>query len=138
MLLCEKLFLANLLKKLPRFVGHVYTLFVIVFAGALFGFEDIRRGFSFIKVLFGGGAGLINDATRYQLLSYAPLLVICAVASTPLVAWIGRKIAAVNVRHRFREGLLTACDSLRLLGLSALSLAYLISGSYNPFLYFRF
>ena len=151
-LLCEKLFLSNLLKKMPRFIGHVYTLFVIVFAGALFGFEDIRRGFSFIKVLFGGGAGLINDATRYQVLSYAPLLVICAVASTPLAAWIGRKItaavekatktvelpAAASTRHRFREGLLTACDSLRLLGLSALSLAYLISGSYNPFLYFRF
>ncbi|MBO4653261.1 MAG: MBOAT family protein [Lachnospiraceae bacterium] len=142
-LLCEKLFLANLLKKLPRFVGHVYTLFVVVFAGALFGFEDIHRGFSFIKVLFGGGAGLINDATRYRFLSYAPLLAVCAIASTPLVAWIGRKLfsdktANAPVRRRFRECLLTACDSVRLLGLSALSLAYLISGSYNPFLYFRF
>ena len=151
-LLSEKLFLSRLLKKLPRIIGHVYTLFVVVFAGALFGFEDIRRGFSFIRVLFGGGAGLINDATRYQFLSFAPLLAVCAVASTPLVAWICRKIfpaekpaaqtaelpATVTVRHRFRECLLTVCDSVRVLGLSALSLAYLISGSYNPFLYFRF
>ena len=166
-LLCEKLFLSRLLRKMPKLFGHIYTLFVIVFAGALFAFEDIRRSFSFIKVLFGGGAGLINDATRYQLLSYAPLLAVCAVASTPLVPWICRKITSAHIKSalpgaakiadseeavvpssemparaawpgRLREVLLTACDSLRLIGLSALSLAYLISGSYNPFLYFRF
>ena len=166
-LLCEKLFQSRLLRKMPRLFGHIYTLFVIVFAGALFAFENIRRSFSFIKVLFGGGAGLINDATRYQLLSYAPLLAVCAVASTPLVPWICRKITSAHIKSalpgaakiadseeavvpsselparaawpgRLREVLLTACDSLRLIGLSALSLVYLISGSYNPFLYFRF
>ena len=99
----------------------------------------MRQCLSFIRVLFGGGAGLINDATRYQLLSYAPLLAVCAVASTPLPGWLCRKAAGLFTGHRrLRTSLVTALDSVRLLGLSALSLAYLISGSYNPFLYFRF
>ena len=139
LLLCEKLFLSRLLKHLPRLFGHIYTLFVVVFAGALFAFENMRQCLFFIRVLFGGGAGLINDATRYQLLSYAPLLAVCAVASTPLPGWLCRKAAGLFTGHRrLRTSLVTALDSVRLLGLSALSLAYLISGSYNPFLYFRF
>lgn len=36
------------------------------------------------------------------------------------------------------EGVLLTADTVKVLGLSAMSVAYLISGSYNPFLYFRF
>ena len=82
---------------------------------------------------FGGGAGFVNDGTIYQILSYLPLVLVCVIASTPVVKLIYSKLAA-----KANEGVLLTADIARMLGISALSIAFLISGSYNPFLYFRF
>ena len=133
LLVCEKLFLGKWLRKVPAFVGHAYTLLAVTFSWVLFSFEDLSQGWAFLKVMFGAGKGLISDGTLYQLFSYLPLLMICVVAATPLMKKLYEKMTA-----RCEEGLLLTADTVRVLGLSALSVAYLISGSYNPFLYFRF
>lgn len=138
LLVCEKLFLLRWFKKLPRAAGHLYTLFVLMISWPLFANEDLGRCFTHLRTMFGGGAALIDDATRYQFLTYAPLLVVCILASTPFAKWLVTKLTAHADRSAWSSIALTSLDSLRLAGLSALSLAYLISGSYNPFLYFRF
>lgn len=133
LLVCEKLFLLRWFKKAPSFIGHIYTLLAVLLSWVLFAFDDLGNGFAYLKVLFGRGAGFVNDGALYQLLSYLPLIVICAIASTPLM-----KKLYETMTSKCGEGLLLTADTIRVLGLSALSLAYLISGSYNPFLYFRF
>ena len=133
LLVLEKLFLGKWLKKAPAFVGHLYLLFVVGLSWTLFAFEDLGAGLAYCGALFGGGVGFVNDRTLYQLLSCLPLLLVCIVAATPLMkrlwTWMQAKCG---------EDLLLTADAVRVLGLSALSMAYLISGSYNPFLYFRF
>ncbi len=83
--------------------------------------------------MFGGGIGFVNADAMYQLLSYLPLMAVCVIASTPLMKKLYEKMTA-----KCGEGVLLTADTVRVLGLSAMSVAYLISGSYNPFLYFRF
>ena len=99
---------------------------------SLFAFEDIGKGWAFFKVLLGG-ATFCNSATLYQLLSYLPLLLLCAVAATPL---------GTKLYHKWNgkcsTGLMATADVTGIVAVAGLSVAYLISGSYNPFLYFRF
>ena len=133
LLLIEKMFLLKRLNRAPAFVGHLYTLLAVLFGWVLFAFDDLGKGWAFLKVMFGGGAGFVNANALYQLLSYLPLIIICVVASTPLMKKLYEKISA-----KCSEGLVLSVDAARILVLAFLSMAYLISGSYNPFLYFRF
>ncbi|MBR5410832.1 MAG: MBOAT family protein [Clostridia bacterium] len=133
LLVFEKLFLLKRLKKAPAFIGHIYTMLAVLLGWVLFAFDDFGKGFAFLKVMLGGGAGFVSNEALYQLLSYLPLIVICVIASTPLMKKLYEKMTS-----KCGEGVLLTADTVRILGLSALSVAYLISGSYNPFLYFRF
>ena len=133
LLVFEKLFLLKRLKKAPAFIGHIYTMLAVLLGWVLFAFDDFGKVFAFLKVMLGGGAGFVSNEALYQLLSYLPLIVICVIASTPLMKKLYEKMTS-----KCGEGVLLTADTVRILGLSALSVAYLISGSYNPFLYFRF
>ena len=132
LLVFEKLFLLKLLKRLPSFFTHLYTLLCVAVSWVLFAFEDLSAGFAYFKAMLGGVA-FCNSQAVYQALSYLPLLLLCAVAATPL---------GTKVYHKLNEkcgaGLMTAADVSGVLVVMGLSAAFLISGSYNPFLYFRF
>ena len=131
-LIIEKFFLLDKLKKVPAFVGHLYTLFCVAIGWVLFAFEDINKGRSFFKILFGE-ATFCNSATLYQLLSYLPLLLLCAAASTPLGTKLYHKL-----NRKCNERIMAIADVTGIVAVAGLAVAYLISGSYNPFLYFRF
>ena len=79
LLLIEKLFLLKWLEKAPAVIGHIYALFTVLIGWVLFAFDDLSKGLAFLKVMFGGGAGIVNSATLYQLLSYIPLMIICII-----------------------------------------------------------
>lgn len=132
LLIAEKFFLLEKLKKVPL-VGHVYTVFCILISWVLFSFEDMAKGAAYFKAMFGFGAGLCNSTALYELASYLPLLGICAVAATPLAARLYRKM-----NEKCASAVMTLADASGIACGMLLSTAYLISGSYNPFLYFRF
>ena len=131
-LIIEKFFLLDKLKKASAFVGYIYTLLCVAIGWVLFAFEVIGKGWTFFKALFGGVA-FCNSASLYQLLSYLPLLLLCAVASTPLGTKLYHKLG-----EKCNAALMTAADTTGIVAVTGLAIAYLISGSYNPFLYFRF
>lgn len=131
-LIFEKFFLLKYLKKSPAFLAHLYTLLCVAISWVLFGFEKIGTGWTYLKAMFGS-VSFCNTQTVYQLLSYLPLLMLCAVAATPL---------GTKVYHKLNEkcgaALMTTADVTGLVVVTGLAVAFLISGSYNPFLYFRF
>lgn len=79
-----------------------------------------------------GGAEFADNNALYLLLSNLPLLIICVIASMPFP-----KKAFGKISKKFKNAG-TAAELVCVTGVMALSTAYLISGSYNPFLYFRF
>ena len=98
-----------------------------------FAFEDISQGLDYLKVMFGGASAFVTNETMYQMISYLPLLLICLVASTPVGKILYGKL------KKLKNSTLTSLVSISgMLAVTVLSTAYLISGSYNPFLYFRF
>lgn len=136
-LILEKLVLQRVLKALPRMVGRLYTWLIVLVSWVLFAVESGSSALTYLRVMFGQGtAGLYDDATLFILLEYSVLLVIAAVAATPLVHRITEKMyrftgSGMIAVRRVLEKLL---PSLLLLA----SIAYVVEASYNPFLYFRF
>ena len=118
LLMVEKFFLLKPLEKAPALVGHVYTMFFVMVSWAIFALEDFAQLGAYLKVMFGlSGAALLDQRFFYYLTSYLPILFVAALASTPL----GR----------------TAYRSLSLRKQQACT-AYLVDGTYNPFLYSNF
>ena len=130
LLMLEKFFLLKALDRAPALVGHIYTMFFVLVSWAIFAIEDFSHLTAYLKVMFGfGGVPLVNANLGYYLTSYLPILVVAALASTPLGVSIYRKLPRLAAQ--------AVCVVLVLGGL-VLCTAYLVDGTYNPFLYFRF
>lgn len=127
-LLLEKYVLRGVLEKTPVALKHFYTLLVAVMGWGLFAMVDLSQCAAYFGRCFGSGA-LWSPYDGYLLRSYALTLVILAIASTTLGKRLWDKLP-VRV-----EKILTPI--LMVAGL-IICTAYLVDGSYNPFLYFRF
>ena len=127
-MLAERLFLGSWLEKLPRALRHGYTMLVVLLGWALFAVEDMGRLGAYFAALFGGG-GLATASDFFQLRSYAPLMILLAAGSTPLMRDLWRRLG-----ERWHSVL----SPLLVLGGLVLCTASLVDASYNPFLYFRF
>ena len=130
LLMLEKFFLLKPLEKAPAVVGHVYTMFFVMVSWAIFAIEDLGHLAGYLKVMFGlGGVPLTNSWFGYYLTSYLPVLCLAALASTPLGASIYRRLG--------QKAQYALCTVLVAGGLLVCT-AYLVAGTYNPFLYFNF
>ena len=128
LLLMEKYIFRSLLPKLPGWVRHGYTLVIAAVGWGIFAIEDLSQCGTYLKTCFGGGA-LWSAVNGYDLRSYAVTLVILAAASTELGKRRWQRLPTQAQR--------VLTPTLMLAGL-VLCTAYLVDGSYNPFLYFRF
>lgn len=132
-LIMEKTWLLKALRKLPRAVSHIYALLVIYFGWLLFAWGDIHGHRVYLKAMAGiGSGGLISRESLYLLVSNVGLLFIMVVGCTSLPKRLVTKCMK-------KDGIVTSlCMSIYVAGILLLSIAYLVNGTYNPFLYFRF
>ena len=121
--------------KLPTVLRRCYVLLVVVLGFVLFNAADIGQAGSDIAGMFGlGGVPLVTRETLYYLRSYAAVLILGLVGATPLVRDLANRFSAGE-----RSGRIAALlEPVVLTGLLLLCTAYLVDGSFNPFLYFRF
>lgn len=130
LLILEKFVLKKFLDILPSFVQHIYTLFIIIIGWGLFYFTDVGQLGEFMVDLFNFGNGICGNQAFNLIMSNLPMLIIAAVASTPL---------ATTLYTRFEHTrFMWIPETLYCMGVLAVSTASLVNQSYNPFLYFRF
>ena len=135
-LMIEKLFLLKFMEKWPAFFRHLYSLVLIVFGWVLFGFDELSMVAKYFGYLFGiNTAGIVSSSSLFLLRNYALLLVIMAVASTPLAAKLFGKIMTAL---QDRSIISTVMVNVYNVAVFLMSVAYLVDATYNPFLYFRF
>lgn len=127
-LMLEKYLLRDFLQKLPSWLRHFYTLVVVFVGWGVFAMEDLTVCAGYFKTCFGSGT-LWSAVDGYYLRTYVVLLVLLTVGSANTVKAVWERLP-----ERAREAL---APVLMLAGL-VLCTAYLVDGSYNPFLYFRF
>ena len=127
LLVSEKLLLGKCLQKLPGWLRHVYVMVLVLISWAIFALEDLSIMGHYLAAMLGfGGLPLVNALTGYYLRNYLPILAAAAVASTPMVITRWRRMDSPGLKL-----------TVLLLGLLACT-AYVVAGTYNPFLYFRF
>ena len=119
--------------KLPGWLRRIYVLTVVCFSFVLFNATDFAQAAGDMAAMVGlAGLPLISAEAVYYLRSYGVLFLTGIVGATPLVR---------NLALRFEQKLPKASavtEPLVLLALLLLCTAFLVDGSFNPFLYFRF
>ena len=134
LLILEKQFLLKLLNRVPA-LSHVYLLLVVGISFVIFGAEDFGDMGNRIGGLFGlGGAPLISAEFLYQLRSFAPILILAVLGATPLPKKLFERVS----EKTWAKKALTVLEPAALVILLTVVTAYLVDGSFNPFLYFRF
>lgn len=134
-LVAEKWFLAKPLASLPAFLQHVYTLLVALISFVIFNADSLQTVGENLRGLIGvPGLALYSPAQLYYLRSYALVLVMAVVGATPLVRRLANRLTTA-LKERL-PGLIL--EPVLYLVLLLVCTAYLVDGSFNPFLYFRF
>ncbi len=134
LLTLEKLWLLNILKR-NRLLAHVYTLFFVLLSFVVFNAENMGQAFSDITGLFGGGGiPFISAEAVYCLKSFGIVLLAGGVGATPAVHDFIKRLSENTVGGK----ILNLVEPIGLALLMLVMTAYLVDGSFNPFLYFRF
>jgi len=127
-LILEKYMFRNVLEKTPNIIKHFYTLVVVFVGWGIFAMEDLEVCGGYLRSCFGG-APVWSAGDGYLLRSYGLTFLVLIVASTTL-----GKRTWQRLPERVRQILTPVLMALGLV----VCTAYLVDGSYNPFLYFRF
>lgn len=119
------------LQKMPDVLRRAYVLLVVVLGFVLFNAADLNQAVSDIGGMFGmSGVPLVTGTTLYYLKSYSIILLAALVGSTPIV-----RTAAQKLENRPVGAVL---EIVMMAAFLLVCTAYLVDGSFNPFLYFRF
>lgn len=131
----EKLFIKKLLDRLPAFVSHIYTLFIITISFVIFKGDGMGESIESLKGMFGLlDVPLTNMITNYYIRSYSVVLIIGTIGATPLVSGLVKKAVA----NKKCERIIGILEPVMHAAVLLLVTGYLVDGSFNPFLYFRF
>lgn len=134
-LILERYVWGRALGRLPAFVQHIYT-FVLVLIGWVFFFSpSLGAAMDYLGVMFGAGASAwIDRQGFYFLLTHWLLFLLCVIGSSLRGMNILRLLTGSYESRRIRQ--IAAC--VVYIGMFLVSLAFLVTESFHPFLYFRF
>ena len=134
LLIIEKLWLLKPLKK-SKVLSHIYVMFFVIISFVIFNAADMKEVFSYIGGMFGaGGIPFISEEWLYYLRSYGVVLIVAIIGATPLV----KKLVLSVKKKSTGEKIMNIAEPIMLVALLLVITAYLVDGSFNPFLYFRF
>lgn len=129
LLIIEKLWLLPYLNK-AKMLNHFYVMIIVIFTFVIFNATDMTEAFEYIKSMCGiGNIPLSSPELMYYMKSYFVTIVIAIIGAIPLPKSIANKLP---------EKVTMVLEPIVLLILLTMITAYLVDGSFNPFLYFRF
>lgn len=133
LIIFERLFLGDLLKKIPTFLQILYTFILVVFGWVMFEFDKLSNVFDFFKTMFLLNSNTLYDSnTLYYLVSYIVVFVLCIFFSNDISQ---KLITSFKNKYPRFSGYAIAVIAIILFFVCT---AYLVDATYNPFLYFRF
>ena len=134
LLILEKIWLLEILKK-SHVLNRIYVLIAAVISFVIFDATDMSQAFSYLKAMFGtGGYPLTSAACSYYFRSYFVVLMIALLGATPIPKSFCRRIQ----QWKTGTAVMLFAEPLALSALLLICTAFLVDGSFNPFLYFRF
>ena len=129
LLIVEKAFLGKWLDRLPRALQHVYALLLVMIGWVIFSVEDIGQLGIWLRTLFGFGTARADARAGFYAANYGGVLLLGILCCLPWKNW---------QRAAWLEKTRCVWEPAGMLLILGVSFVFLISSSYNPFLYFRF
>jgi len=130
LLIAEKFILGSFIEKIPTAIRRAVTMCIVMVGWVFFSNINLSDAFTYLSAMAGLGGNLIFDEkAAYLLTGYGfPTVIMCLSSAGFFEALpkIKNKTADLALRSAFYIAVFT------------LSIAFLISETYNPFLYFRF
>ena len=127
LLIVEKLFLLKWLNH-SKVISRIYVLLLVVISFVIFNAGSINEAFVYIGGMLGvGDYPLVSTEALFYLKDYLFVLIIAIVGATNFPKYFVTKFKTLQW-----------LEPIVLIALLAVSTAYLVDGSFNPFLYFRF
>ncbi|NOU47764.1 MAG: MBOAT family protein [Bacteroidales bacterium] len=131
-------------QKLWQPLQHFYTIFVVLMAWVLFRADDIGYAWGYYGVLFGGSTAIPDMIIYNKVLNNDFLLffVLSILSATGLLAYLGKYFD--NYMERLYQHNQVLAETIRMtkaIGLAfilVICATFLISNTYNPFIYYRF
>ncbi len=134
LLVFEKLCVYNFLNK-SKVISRIYVLFVVMISFIIFNASNMSQAFTDIGSLFGAGnIPLVSSEAVYYLRSYFVVFILAIIGATPFMKNVLTKINSTKCG----ENILSVAEPIVLILLLVVMTAFLVDGSFNPFLYFRF
>lgn len=131
LLILEKVVLEKYLKKMPKFISRIYTLLIVMISFVIFNGENISQILKNLGGLIGiGNIPLVSKESLYYLKNYFILLCISIIGATPIIKNFVMQDKLDKIRN--------IAEPVFLLIILVISTSYIVDGSFNPFLYFRF
>ncbi len=134
LLLIEKSIPKKIKDKVPSVFGHIYLIFAVLVGFVIFNGSGVEGVLYDLKGMFTSAYPLCTDITLYYLRSYAVLLALGIFGATPAAKTLANKFAESKIGSK----LTVVAEPVFVLAVLITVTAYLVDGSYNPFLYFRF
>ena len=134
LLVMEKYVWGASVDQFPSPVRRIYSLVLILVGWVFFFSPSIGYALRYLAAMFGGGAGIADKGAWFILLSHWLLYLLAVLGSTTLGYRLIRGVTGIWAGGRAR----TAAVLVLYFGMLFVSVAFLVTGDYNPFLYFRF
>ena len=129
-LMVEKAFLLKKLKNAPGIVTHIYTLVIVMVGWVIFQLDTVQQCGVYVSAMFGlGKAGLFAARDFYYLSAYAITFVIAIISATPIGAKLFKKLP---------DSVQSIAAPIMIAAVLLITTGYIVDGTYNPFLYFKF
>ena len=125
------MFLSNFLKKMPKFLARIYVLFTVMISFIIFSGENTEQIIENIGGLVGiGNIPIISKESIYYFKNYLAVILVSIIGSTPIFIKIVNNV-------KFNK-IINILEPIFLFLVLLLCSSYIVDGSFNPFLYFRF
>lgn len=133
LLVIEKMGLLKVLEKIPNVISRAYVTLITIIGFIIFSGSSVSEILNNIGGIFGIGVSKFADLeSLYCLKNYAAIFIIAIIGATPIMKNIVSKIS------KKASKLVNVIEPVFLTTLLIVCISYLVDGSFNPFLYFRF
>ena len=136
LLVGEKLLWGKALERLPSLVRHACAMVLVVFSWVLFRAETLTAAAAYFAAMFGSSGVWCGSRVVYYALEFWPELLCCCIAALPVKQWLETALQKRDAAPA--RAVLTWGPKLVAMALLACSYCKLVTGSFNPFIYFRF